>query len=396
MGWKKIRTIGILLLLAGGGLWIYWQQYGMGESTRWVTAKVARGDIEESTTALGTLQPLNYVDVGTQVSGQLRKIHVPLGATVREGELLAEIDPTLYATRVEADQAQLQGLKAQLTEKRAQHALAQSQYERQQKMLAANATSQEAYQSALSTLKTTQAQLEQLAAQMRQVESTLRGDEANLGYTRIFAPMNGTVVTLPARQGQTLNANQQAPLLLRIADLSTMTVWTQVSEADIVRLKPDMEAYFTTLGRPEKRHAGRVRQILPTPEVVNNVVLYNALFDVPNPDGELGIQMSAQVSFVHAAVKDTLVIPIAALFQADREKKRSQEKPAGGTVRVLREGKPETRSVELGVKNRLQAQVLSGLQEGEEVILSSKGPEKRSGGSPLSGGHPTAGGRPRP
>lgn len=413
MPWKQFIKISLLIGIIALGGWLIWQQLNPDESTRWVTAHVTRGDIEESTTALGTLQPLNFVDVGTQVSGLLKKIHVTLGQTVKEGDLLAEIDPILYATRVEADLAQLQGLKAQLAEKQAQHTLAKTQYERQHKMVAVKATSEEAFESAYATLKTTQALIDQIVAQMRQVESTLKGDEANLGYTRIFAPMSGTVVSLPARQGQTLNANQQAPILLRIADLSTMTVWTQVSEADISHLKLGMEAYFTTLGRPDHRHRGQLRQILPTPDVVNNVILYNALLDVPNPKGELGIQMSAQVFFVQAAVTDALLIPIAALSKEepkktpDKRQDKSHRTPkeesqtANNTVRVLRNGQPETRNVEIGVKNRLQAQIISGLTVGEEVIIAqastSKPPQSTlTGGAPWNKKTASAGGKHKP
>jgi len=280
-------------------------------------ARAQLGDLEDTTTALGTFQPRDFVDVGTQVSGQLRRVFVQIGDTVAQGQLLAEIDPTIYITRVDAGRAQLQNLHAQLTEKQAQFALAKEQYERQTRMRRAQATSEEAYQSAETAWKTTQAQIAQLRAQIQQVESNLRGDEANLGYTRIHAPMSGTVVSQPARQGQTLNASQLAPVILRIADLSTMTVWTQVSEADVNKLRIGQDVYFTTLGQPDRRWYGNLHQILPTPEVINNVVLYDALFDVPNPDGSLGIQMSAQVFFVHDSVKDAILIPAAFFLHSD-------------------------------------------------------------------------------
>ncbi|MBF0212735.1 MAG: efflux RND transporter periplasmic adaptor subunit [Magnetococcales bacterium] len=403
---RKRLTIILLLIasLAAGG-WYYWRQRESDEKNRLLTARVTRGEIEETTTALGILQPLTFVDVGTQISGQLKKIHVTLGATVQEGELLAEIDPTLLITRVESNRAQIQALEAQVIEKRAQHALAKSQYERQKNMQASNATSQEALQSAETSLKTTAAQMVQLAAQIRQVESTLRADEANLSYARILAPMSGTVVTLPARQGQTLIASQQAPTLLRIADLTSMTVWTQVSEADIIRLKLGMEAWFTTLGNPDKRHYGHLRQILPTPDVVNNVVLYNALFDVENPNLELGIQMSAQVSFIHAKASDALLVPISALNppatenNGEKRERREPEAATGtkeqATIRIMLDGKPENRTVTVGVKNRLQAQILSGLKEGDEVVVASAEKRPAASTSPLLMSRPNSGGKGR-
>ena len=379
-------------------VWLGFRESAGGDGQSWVTARAQLGDLEDTTTALGTFQPRDFVDVGTQVSGQLRRVFVQIGDTVAQGQLLAEIDPTIYITRVDAGRAQLQNLHAQLTEKQAQFALAKEQYERQTRMRRAQATSEEAYQSAETAWKTTQAQIAQLRAQIQQVESNLRGDEANLGYTRIHAPMSGTVVSQPARQGQTLNASQLAPVILRIADLSTMTVWTQVSEADVNKLRIGQDVYFTTLGQPDRRWYGNLHQILPTPEVINNVVLYDALFDVPNPDGSLGIQMSAQVFFVHEAVKDAILIPAAALAVAEaRERDRGAAKASrkkkddgagagprdknAATILVMKGGKPEPRPVTTGVKNRVQAQVVSGLEAGEEVVIGFRQPEGARGGA---------------
>src|SRR5690606_29307336 len=160
-------------------------------------------------------------------------------------------------------------------------------YTRQQNLMAADATTKESLQQAEAALVSAQAQLEALKAQIDQTESSLRADEANLGYARIYAPMAGTVVSISARQGQTLNATQQAPTVLRIADLRTMTVQTQVSEADVTKLREGMPVYFTTLGSQGQRWYSTLRKIEPTPTVTNNVVLYNALFDVPNRNGQL-------------------------------------------------------------------------------------------------------------
>lgn len=366
------------VLAVGGGVW--WWAARDGDAAKWITAKASRGDIEDTTTALGTLQPLEYVDVGTQVSGQLRRVYVQIGDQVSQGQPLAEIDPTVYGSKVDAGQANLQNLRAQLTEKQAQAALADELFARQQRMLAANATSQESFQNAQTTQKAARAQVAQLQAQINQVQSTLRGDQANLGYTNIYAPMAGTVVSQSARQGQTLVASQQAPTIVRIADLSTMTVWTQVSEADVGKLKLGQPVYFTTLGDAERKRPSTLRQILPTPEVLNNVVLYDALFDVPNPQGDLGIQMSAQVFFVHAAAKDAVLVPAAALAQG-------RGKGKGDTVLVMQDGVPQARAVTVGVRNRVQAQIVSGLAEGDEVVIGQRTAEaKKAGPSQPPGG----------
>lgn len=355
-----------ILYLAGLFLWTqFFADKDTGQARDLVT--VVRGDIEEVVTATGILQPRDYVDVGAQVSGQLHRIHIEVGNKVEADQLLAEIDPTLFMARVDASRAQLRFQQAQLRDREAQLTLAQSQHRRQQNLLAEEATTLESLQNAEATLRSAHAQIDMLKAQIEQTESSLRADEANLNYARIFAPMDGTVVTISARQGQTLNANQQAPVILRIADLSTMTVQTQVSEADVSRLQVGMPAYFTTLGSRERRWHGILDRIEPTPEVQNNVVLYNALFDVDNANRELMTQMTAQVFFVVAEAKDALLVPMAALTM---DRTRMTETPRRATVQVLGDDdRVQSREVEVGVSNRIQAQVLSGLAEGERLVL---------------------------
>ena len=390
-----------LVVVACALLWRPWESSAASSATQ-RTATVSRGDIEDVVSALGTLQPLQYVDVGTQVSGQLQKILVDFGAEVKQGDLLAQIDPTVYQARVAADEAQLLSLKAQVAEKQAQRVLADQQLRRQRQLLAGRATSEDAFESADANVKVIDAQTDALRAQIQQIESNLKADQANLSYTKIFAPMAGTVVDIIARQGQTLNANQQAPIVLRIADLSTMTVVTQVSEADVSKLKIGMPAYFSTLGRPDVRRSGKLRQILPTPAVVNNVVLYSALFDVANTERDLLPQMSAQVFFTVADARDVLVVPVEALRVATARRSnatapaRPQANAPAATpanppanpmatplatppakprqvVRVLKDGKIEERPVQTGVSNRLMVEIVSGLQEGEVVLLNSTG-----------------------
>lgn len=371
----KVTAFALLpiVAVAAGAAW-YWLHPKADPAARFVTATVATGDVEDTVTALGNLQPKNYVDVGAQVSGQLMRINVVIGQKVKSGDLLAEIDPTILEAKVTADQAALANLQAQLVDKQAQLDLAQKQLKRQQNMMSDNATSEDALQIAATAVQSDKAQIAALQAQAKQAQSTLDADRASLGYTKIYAPMDGTVVSLTAQQGQTLNASQTTPLILRIADLATMTVWTQVSEADVPRLKLDMEAYFTTLGDQEHRWQGKLLQILPTPDVVNNVVLYPALFDVKNADGKLMTQMSAQVFFVVDSVKNAVTVPVAALHPvkgtvAGAQKPDSPDaKPY--TVRMLgSDGKETRRPVWIGVMNRVSAEVLSGLQPGDVVVV---------------------------
>jgi macrolide-specific efflux system membrane fusion protein len=198
---------------------------------------------------------------------------------------------------------------------------------------------------------------------MKQASAAIQTAKANLGFTKITAPMAGEVVSISLLEGQTLNANQQAPNILRIADISTITVWAQVSEADIVRVKPGEDVYFTILG-DSKRWNGKIRQILPTPELINNVVFFDVLFDIPNPERELKIQMTAQVFIVLAQAKNVLLIPAAAVGNASEG--------AVTKVRVLKpNGKVELRTIQIGIKSEISVEVLSGLTEKEQVITGT-------------------------
>lgn len=355
-----------MLALAGGGAWWFWTARA-DTAPAFRTQTVSLGSVEDTVSAVGTLQPLNYVDVGTQVSGQLRIIHVDNGDRVTKGDLLAQIDPTVYEARVAADQANLLALRAQRSDKQVQLALAGKQFERQRRLLADRATSQDAYDSAEANRLSLAAQIAVLDAQIQQAEATLKSDQASLGYTKIYAPMDGTVTSITARQGQTLNANQSAPIILQIADLDTMTVKTQVSEADVPKLRLGMAAYFTTLGQPDRKRFGTLRQVLPTPEVVNNVVLYSALFDVDNPDHDLMTQMSAQVFFVVSRAENLPVVPMSALRPLSGQ--RGGDDRPRYALRVLENGQPVRRVVEVAALNRVNAAIASGLQAGEEVIL---------------------------
>ena len=413
------------------GISSYWWAAGPDNSAdNLLTAVATRGDLEDTVTATGTLQPKDYVDVGTQVSGQLKKLHVDIGAAVSVKQLLAEIDPSVYQSKVDADNALLLNQQAQLADRRAQLELAGLQLKRQENLDREDATTTDALQSATATQKSALAQVDAIAAQIKQTGSTLRGDEANLGYTKIYAPMAGTVVAQTAKQGQTLNANQQAPIIMRIANLATMTVQAQVSEADVSKLKIGMDVYFTTLGGNSRRHYGKLRQIPPTPTVLNNVVLYDALFDVENPNQELMTQMTAQVFFVAASAKDAVLVPLAALRQVPAAK---APRPAGepgaaataGPARKASGGRASgldqrsqfangqavlsvvgnddevsEREVRVGVINRVSAQILSGLEAGEKVVIGTKLPATGAAAAPGSTGSsrvqnaPRTGGRP--
>jgi macrolide-specific efflux system membrane fusion protein len=349
------------VLLAAFGWYLFGGSSGAME---YRTEAVTKGDLEKTVTALAQVRPKTFVDVGTQVSGQLRKVAVEIGDTVKQGQLLAEIDSTVYQTRVLAGRAKIENLRAQLEQARAQLMLDQAREDRARQLYSTNATSKDAFELATANLKINQAKIGSFEAQIKEMEATLAGDEANLNYTKIYAPQAGTVVNQIAFEGQTLNANQTAPIIVRIADLDVMTVWAQVAEADVPRVVAGMPVYFTTLGQPEKRYIATVRQVYPTPETVNDVILYNVLIDVPNTDRTLMTNMTAQVFFVLGAVKDAVLVPVAALRPHPREKDAF-------FVRVLESGTVKPKRVIVGLQDRNLAEVKSGLNPGDQVVVGA-------------------------
>lgn len=380
---RRVVLVVLVLLLQAVAVW--WAFFRNTDTLETMT--VHRTDIESTVSALGTLQPQRYVDVGAQVSGQISRILVQPGDNVEKGDLLVEFDPSIQQAEVDTDRANLQSLRAQLAERQAELTLAQQKVNRQRRMAADGSTRMEDFQTAEANLKIAQARVQSLTAQIEGAASRLKGSEAKLGHTRIYAPMSGTVVTLDAREGQTLNAAYQTPVVMRIADLSRMTVWAEVSEADIGRVKVDMPVYFTTMGLMDaqgqpRRWESTLRQVLPAPPnkpvtaaagaggqegaqpASGKVVAYTALFDVDNADGALMPQMTARVFFVSAAASHALVVPLAALKPtADRNTFEAQ---------VLENGSQRQRTVKVGVRDRLQAEVVSGLNEGDVLVTGVK------------------------
>ncbi|HEX7342390.1 MAG TPA: macrolide transporter subunit MacA [Rhodanobacteraceae bacterium] len=369
--WKIWIGIGIGVLI----LLLIWLHFGTsGPATHYKTAKVTRGKVESVVLASGTLQPYREVDVGAQVSGQLKSLKVTLGEHVTKGQLLAVIDPVLSINQLQVQRAQLDSLKAQKLSAQAQLYKAKLDYGRQKKLLAEGATSKQAMQNADASLRVEQAAVDQATAQIAQARIEVDSAQAKLGYTRIVAPMNGVVVAIVTKQGQTVVAAQQAPVILKLADLSTMTVHAQIPEADVIRLHTGQTAFFTILGAPDQRHYGKLSAIEPAPSAYayaqpgtnpqdsNKAVFYNALFNVPNTDGTLRIDMTAQVSFVLQSAKDALTIPMAALG--------NRGKDGLYTVHVVdAKGRARVRHVRIGVQSSVKAQVLSGLAAGEKVVI---------------------------
>jgi macrolide-specific efflux system membrane fusion protein len=355
------------------------------------TSPVTRGDLEQTVEATGVIDAYKLVSVGAQASGQIKSLKVQLGDTVKQGDLIAEIDATTQRNAVLNAQASLDQVTAQRAVQQASLRQAELEFARQQEMLAAEATSRAEYDTAEAQLKTARAQVKSYDAQIKGRETELGTANANLAYTRITAPMDGTVVAVVAEEGRTVNANQTAPTIVMLARLDLVTVNAEVSEADVVKIKAGMPVYFTTLGDPDRKYHATLRQINPAPSSIasdsasssssssssaSSAVYYNALFDVENPDGTLRIDMTAQVSVLLKQAKGVLTIPSVALGRKARDGQY--------VVRVAdADGVPQPRKVKIGINTGSSAEVLSGLKEGEKVVVGegSATPAANSGGS---------------
>lgn len=349
----------------------------------YLTATVTHLDLEDSVLATGTIKALREVSVGAQVSGQIKSLKIKLGQSVRQGDLLAEIDPRTQENALEDAQASVSSYQSQLKSKLAALLKARQDFSRQQQMLGQQATSRESYDSAKAALDGADADAQQLQAQLQQARISLKTAQLNLGYTRIVAPIAGVVVALSVEEGQTVNASQSTPTIVKLAQLDTVTVKAEISEGDVIKVQPGLPVYFTILGEPDHRYQARLRAVDPAPQSYSDssdssssststssssssssstAIYYYGLFDVPNPQHKLRINMTAQVTVLLSQVKAALAIPANALGAVD--------KSGHYAVRVVQaDGSVQIRQVRIGLNNNVQAQVLSGLREGEQVVV---------------------------
>ncbi|QDQ87600.1 efflux RND transporter periplasmic adaptor subunit [Alcaligenaceae bacterium SJ-26] len=375
----------ILLLLAGIALLAVGKYvlFPSAPPTPPATASVRTGDIETNVLATGTLEAFKLVSVGAQASGQLQTLHVELGDRVEQGQLVAEIDSLTQQNELRTAETSLLTVRARRQAQAATLREAQLTYNRQKQMLAANASSRQDFDAAEAAQATARAQLAALDAELAQAQIAVDNAQVKLGYTRITAPMAGTVVAIVAQEGQTLNANQSTPTIIKLAQLDQLTVKAQISEADVIRVHPGQRVYFTILGDPDTRHYATLRSVEPAPDSISSesststsssssstssAVYYNGLFDIPNPDGLLRISMTAQVYIILGEAKDALLIPSSALSNPGTTQGKA-------SVTVLTAGdRLEQREVDVGINNNVDAQITSGLQANDRVVLHVQQP----------------------
>lgn len=347
-----------------------------------VTAVVRQGNIENVIAATGKMDAIERVNVGAQVSGQVKKLYIKAGDNVSKGELIAEIDDQPQRSDLRNAQAALSVAQADLETREATLVRQDAQFKRLQQMIKANLVSRQDFDEAAEAWSTARAELTAQKARVIQAQIEVDKKQLDLSYTRIMAPMDGTVIAIVTKQGQTVNAAQSAPTIAKLAQLGTMTIKVQVSEADITNIHPGQQAWFTTFANPDKRYNATLRSIELAPESVmkddalmgnsestpasstNAAIYYNALLDVPNPDNTLRISMTAQVNLLRDTAKDALLIPVQAT-KKDAEGKTFVEV-------ANKQNQPEKRIITTGISDSVDIQVLSGLNAGEKVILATQ------------------------
>ena len=378
----RIALLSVIIVGVALGGSLFWR-ISSQQGTTLMTAIVSRGDIEETVMATGTLKPIRLVAVGAQVSGRITSVKVKLGQTIKAGDLVAEIDSVTQQNSLRTAEAGLANVKAQLAEKQATLLLNRQTLARQTSMVTQKAVSQADFESAEAAVNVTQAQIEAHRAQIIEAQVGVETAKVNLGYTRITAPIDGTVLLVVSQEGQTVNAVQSAPTIVILGELTTMTVRTEISEGDITKVKPGLRLFFSVLGEPDRYYNATLESIEPAPESIRNdssfnsaatssassnsssssssAIYYNGVFNVPNKDGRLKTYMTAQVYIVLGQAKDVLTVPSAALGAVDADGRC--------TVRVVSgNGAISERKVQIGLNNKIMAAVKSGLEEGEKVV----------------------------
>ena len=454
-----------LVIIALGAL--AYKTFKPKETTpNYLTATAEIGDIENNVMASGKVKALNTVDVGAQVSGEVTRLFVDVGDEVKKGDLIAQIDQVTQKNNLSNEQASLEqseaalqsaraellsrqaGLKsaqADLASRQAELKQAQADFSRLQGLLAIDAISQQDYdtqatkvataqaavanaRAAIDTAKaaiaTTKANINSQQAALRKSQTNVSTAQEDLSYTTIRAPMSGTVVSVTTEQGTTVNANQTAPTIVTLADLSTVRINAQISEADVINVKAGLPVYFNIIGNPDQKYDATLKAIEPAPEKISDTsstdaaIYYVGYIEVPNTERRFRIDMTAQVYIVIDQAKDALLIPSAALQPASKSRKSRNAKKGTATadtaatadknsrsdsnsrsdngsgattamVRVLKaDGEVVEQTVKVGINNRVNAQILSGLKEGDEVILSEESTDKGKGGKGGRGGRP--------
>ncbi|HHW34094.1 MAG TPA: efflux RND transporter periplasmic adaptor subunit [Paracoccus solventivorans] len=365
------RWLGIIVVLGVvAGAWAWWSARStaaVGEPP--ATAAVARADVRRTVLATGVIEASRLVSVGALVSGQIRALPVELGQRLAAGDLVAQIDPEDQQNDLLRAEAALAQIEAQIAAQQASHAEAQLALDRKRQLAQRGLLTPQELEASEAQLAVAAANVKASEASRAQAQIAVESARVALERTRILAPVDGTVVAIVVREGQSINANQSSPTLVKIADLDTMVIKAEISEADIIHIRPGQKASFSLAGEPGSSYRATLRALEPAPAAIadsdeidtGSAIYYRAALDVPNPDGTLRIGMTAEVTLILDEAADVLAVPSGAVRSG---------RDGGATVQVHdpQSGETSTREVETGVASASLTEIRSGLEEGELVV----------------------------
>jgi membrane fusion protein, macrolide-specific efflux system len=378
-----IRWILVLAVLGGAGVagWMALSSPAKEGAPR--TTPAALGDVERTVLASGVIEASALVSVGAEVSGAIKVLNVALGDAVKTGDVIAELDSLNQENALKVAQASLANVEAQRGLQEATLAKAQQALTRSNQLQSQQLVSDADLQTAQLAVTTADAQIKSIDAQIQQAQLAVDAAQLNLSRTKIIAPMDGTIVSLEVGVGQTVNASNSTPTIVKIANLDSMVVKAEISEADVPRVRPGQKVYFTILGAPNRPIEATLRAIEPAPESIadsttststGSAVYYNGLFDVDNPDHLLRISMTAQVTIVLDAVSKVIIVPSTALVRRGRDNVSVE-------VWNPQANAQEQRKVEVGLNNNIVAEIKSGLEEGDLVVVPTNSGTTGAGGN---------------
>lgn len=398
MKFTPSRIVVAFLLVAGlaAAWWAWRSETSQSPTTGLLIATATSGDIVDAVAANGTLRPVRLVAVGAQASGRITAMKVAVGDRVKTGDLVATIDSLTQENALKSAEAALADVRAQKREKEASLVYAEAALAREEATFARAASSKDALESARATVATTRAQIDALAAQITQAEVKVDTARLDLGYTRITAPSDGTVLLVVAQEGQTVNASQSTPTIVVLGRIDRMTVRAEISEADAPRVAVGQKVSFSILGLPDRTWEATLARIDPAPDSIrsdsavattttttsssssssssSSAVYYYGWFDVDNPDGLLKTYMTAQVRVVTGEARGVVTVPKAALAPGIGGKRELEVVAANGTT--------EKRAVEIGLDDKVRVEIRSGLAAGERVVVGRRSSEPKTSSMP--------------
>lgn len=366
---KKRLFIYLVLVLAAAGL--YLKVFKKEDTVTYITQSVKRQNVEKVVNATGEVKAVDLVTVGAQVSGKIEQLYVSIGQNVKKGDMIAEIDSTTQQNDVDIAKAKMSSYQAQLKAAKTSLKIAEKQYKRMQSLKKQNAASTEDLENAEDGYESAMSKVAEIEALLKETEISLSTAETNLGYTKITAPLDGTIVSVPVKVGQTINAAMDTPTIVQIADLNQMEIYIEISEGDIGNIKPGVKVTYSVLADMNKVYETTLKSIDPAltlltddqyTEVVDasEAIYFYGRLVVPNRDGKLRIGMTTQNVIYVESADDVLTVPAMAL-KGDVNGKYVEVRTAEGV---------ERRPVTTGVSDDLNVEIKDGVQEGEEVVIA--------------------------